>query len=209
MRVRAWVHRFGGFFTRSRRERELQAELEGVAPRLLLVRTQEPASQHLAALTAALQSASPDLPFVQVLPLTELADLQARSWRLGAQAFGLFGTLAVLLAGIGLYGALAFAIRQRTVEIGVRMAFGAMRLDIVRMVVGHAAAILVTGLVIGIAVALATARYVESLLFNVPAADPRSLGVAAAVIIAAALPGCVVPAVRAARVDPAEALRAE
>jgi putative ABC transport system permease protein len=182
---------------------------EGVRPDLLVVRTSGPAHAHVGAVAAALQAASPDLPFVQVRPLTDLADVEARSWRLGSQVFGLFGALAVLLAGVGIYGALAFAVRQRTVEIGVRMALGAAPPDILRLVFSQGGAIVAAGLVLGIGAALAAARYVEAMLFNVPGADPRSLAIAAAVILAAALLGCLVPAVRATRVDPAEALRRE
>jgi putative ABC transport system permease protein len=180
-----------------------------LAPGILVVRTRGNASEHLAVLTAALQGASPDLPFLTVQPLTELVDLQARSWLLGARAFGLFGALAVVLAAVGIYGALAFAIRQRTVEIGVRMAFGAMPRDIVRLVLRYGAGVVAAGLVLGTAGAIVASRYAESMLFNVRAADPATFVVAAVVVAAAALLGCLAPAVRAARVDPAEALRTE
>jgi ABC-type antimicrobial peptide transport system permease subunit len=149
------------------------------------------------------------LPYVNVRTLEALSDVQARSWLLGATVFGLFGTLAVALAGIGIYGALAFSIRQRTTEIGVRMALGAMRRDIARMVLGHGALVASFGLVLGVGGALAASRYIESLLFSVAATDLRTLATASGVVLAAALLGCVVPAFRALRVDPAVALRTE
>ena len=178
-------------------------------PQVLLVRTHEEVSAALPAIAAALQGAAPGLPYVNVRALQDLADVQARSWLLGATVFGLFGTLALILAGIGIYGALAYSIRQRTTEIGVRMALGALRADIARMVLRHGALVVSIGLVLGLTGAFAGSRYVQSLLFNATGAEPRVFGVAIIVVIAAALLGCVVPAIRAARVDPAVALRAE
>jgi putative ABC transport system permease protein len=178
-------------------------------PQVLLVRTHRAASSALPAIATALRGAAPDLPYVNVRTLQELADVQARSWLLGATVFGLFGTLAVILAGIGIYGALAFSIRQRTTEIGVRMALGAMRGDIARMVLGHGALVAAIGLALGLAGAFAGSRYIESLLFNVSAADVATLTAASAIVAGAALVGCLVPAFRATRVDPAVALRTE
>jgi putative ABC transport system permease protein len=137
-----------------------------------------------------------------------------RSWRTcrpdpGCWARRCSGCSARILAGIGIYGALAFSIRQRTVEIGVRMALGAMRRDIARMVLGHGALVASIGLALGLAGAFAGSRYIESLLFNVAAMDPWTLATASAVVVAAALLGCALPAIRAARVDPAIALRCE
>jgi putative ABC transport system permease protein len=177
-------------------------------PQVLLVRTTR-ARPRVPAIAGALQGAAPDLPYVDVRTLEELADVQARSWLLGATVFGLFGTLAVILAGIGIYGALAFSIRQRTVEIGVRMALGAMRRDIARLVLQHGALVVSLGIALGLAGAFAGSRYVESLLFNVAAADPATFATASVVVVVAALLGCVVPAIRAVRVDPAVALRAD
>jgi ABC-type antimicrobial peptide transport system permease subunit len=159
------------------------------------------------AIAAALQGAAPDLPYVDVRTLEELADVEARSWLLGATVFGLFGTVAVILATIGIYGALAFSIRQRTMEIGVRMALGAMRWDIGRLVLSHGTRVVAIGLGMGVAGAFVASRYLQSLLFNVAAADPWTFATAASVVAAAALLGCIVPAVQAARVNPAVTLR--
>jgi putative ABC transport system permease protein len=198
----------------SQAESQIFVPLEAVgnsesAPQVLLVRTHRRAAGEVAAIAAALQGTAPDLPYVDVRTLEGLADVQARSWRLGATVFGLFGTLAVILAGIGIYGALTFSIRQRTVEIGVRMALGAMRRDIARLVLQHGALVVSLGLALGLAGAFAGSRYVQSLLFNVAAADPATFAVASVVVVIAALLGCVVPAIRAVRVDPAVALRAD
>jgi ABC-type antimicrobial peptide transport system permease subunit len=178
-------------------------------PQVLLVRTRGPASAHVAAISAALQGAMPGLPFVNVRTLLDLADLQARSWLLGATLFGLFGSLALALAGIGIYGALAFAVRRRMVEIGLRIAVGASRGDIARMVFRLGARVVVVGVVLGLAGALVGSRYLERVLFNVLALDPWTFAVATLVVIGAALLGCVLPVVHATRVDPVVALRAE
>jgi putative ABC transport system permease protein len=177
------------------------------APQTLLVRTRGSASEALPTVAAALQSAATDLPYVQVRTLEQLADVRARSWLLGATVFGLFGALAVALAGIGIYGALSFSIRQRTVEIGVRMALGAVRRDVAVMVLRHGILVAAAGLALGLAGAFAGSRYIESLLFNLAAADAWTLAVACVVVTMAVLCGCIVPAVRATRIDPATALR--
>jgi ABC-type antimicrobial peptide transport system permease subunit len=160
----------------------------------LLIRTKRPALSELGAISSALQGATPDLLYVNVRTLEELADVQARSWLLGA---------------IGIYGALASSIRQRTAEIGLRLALGAARWDIAGMVLRHAARVVSFGLVVGLGAALVGARYVQTLLFNVPASDVMTFAVAPIVVLFAALVACIVPVGRAVRVDPAVALRSE
>ena len=179
------------------------------APQTLLVRTRGPASEALPTVAAALQSAATDLPYVQVRTLEQLADVRARSWLLGATVFGLFSALAVALAGIGIYGALSFSIRQRTAEIGVRMALGALRRDVAVMVLRHGILVAAAGVALGLAGAFAGSRYIESLLFNVAAADPWTWAAACVVVSIAVLCGCIVPAVRATQIDPATTLRCD
>jgi predicted permease len=176
-------------------------------PQVLLVRTRKSAAGEVASLAAALQGVSPDLPYISVRPLLELADAEARSWLLGATVFSLFGALAVMVAGIGIYGTLAFSIRQRTTEIGIRLALGARRSDVARMVLRHGALVVTAGCALGAAAAYGGSRFAGSLLFKVAPADPTTFAVAAGVIVIAALAGCLIPAVRAARVDPVVALR--
>jgi putative ABC transport system permease protein len=176
---------------------------------VLLIRTKRPAAAELGALSSALQGATPDLPYVNVRTLKELADVRARSWLLGATVFGVFGTLAMLLGAVGIYGALASSIRQRTAEIGLRLALGAARRDIAGLVLRHAALVVSSGLVVGLAAALVASRHVQALLFNVPAGDVTTFAVAPLVVVFAALVACIVPVTRAVRVDPAVALRRE
>lgn len=183
---------------------------EGSAiPELLVVRSRSNASRAVESLSAAIRRAAADLPYVRIDPLYELANLEARSWRLGATMFALFGVSAGLLAMVGLYGALAFAVRRRVPEIGVRIAFGAGRSDIVRLILREGLVVVAFGLIAGAAVAFGLAQYVESLLFGVAPADPLTFAAALLLIGSAASLGCLVPAVRAARIDPAAALRAE
>jgi len=187
----------------------LHAAIADDPPQFLVLRTRGPAAADVDAIAAALQGASPDLPFIPVRPILELVDEQSAAWLLGATAFGLFGTLAVVLATIGIYGALAFSVRQRTVEIGVRLALGAQRTDIRAMVLRRGATVVVIGGIVGGVFALAMSRLASSLLFNVAPSDPVAFGVAALAIALSALTGCIVPAARAARVDPIVALRYE
>jgi ABC-type antimicrobial peptide transport system permease subunit len=177
------------------------------APQKLLVRTHGSASEALPTVAAALQSAATDLPYVQVRTLERLADVRARSWLLGTTVFGLFGALAVALAAPGIHGSLSFSIRQRTAEIGIRMALGAVRWDVAVMVLRHGAAVAAAGLALGLAGAFAGSRYIESRLVNVAAADAWTWAAACVVVTMAVLCGCLVPAVRATQIDPATALR--
>ncbi|HET7696334.1 MAG TPA: ABC transporter permease [Vicinamibacterales bacterium] len=176
---------------------------------VLLIRTRRPAASQLRAVSGVLQGAAPDLPYVNIRTLEELADVQARSWLLGSTVFGIFGTLAMLLGAIGIYGALASTIRQRTAEIGLRLALGAARGDIARMIVRHAALAVLSGLVAGLGASFAGARYIQALLFNVPAVHATTYAAAPMVVLFAALLACVVPVRRAMCVDPAIALRRE
>lgn len=176
---------------------------------VLLIRTKRPAASEVGAVSSALQGATPDLPYVQVRTLKELADVQARSWLLGATVFGVFGTLAMLLGAVGIYGALASSIRQRTAEIGLRLALGAARRDIARTILRQAVLVVCAGLVVGLVAALAGAKYVQHLLFSVAAADVTTFAVAPMAVLFAALLACIVPVCRAVHVDPAIALRRE
>jgi len=120
-----------------------------------------------------------------------------------------FAGAALLLAAIGLYGVMAFAVTQRTREIGVRIALGAQRRDVLRMVMRRGLLLTGAGLVIGLAAALALGRFVGSLLYGVTPADPLTLVTVALVLTGVASVAAYLPARRAARVQPMVALRAE
>jgi putative ABC transport system permease protein len=120
---------------------------------------------------------------------------------------GVFSTMAMALAAVGLYGAIAYSVAERTGEMGIRMALGATRGDILRMIVGHGLALALAGLATGAVVALALTRLMSGLLFQVGAADPASFGASALLFAAIAVLASYLPARRATRVDPTEALR--
>lgn len=184
-------------------------QLSTSVPQAIVIRPSGPVVDAVPAIAAAIRSAAPDLPFVNVRTLDDLANVQARSWRLGAMLFGLFGTIAVLLAAVGLYASLAFAIRQRTAEIGVRMSLGATPREIAAMVLQQATVLVAVGWVLGLVAAVVFVRSIEALLFGVAPLDPIAFAAGSLAIGAAGLLGCLLPAWRAARVDPVIALRTE
>ena len=122
---------------------------------------------------------------------------------------GLLATIAAVLAGVGLYALLAFGVAARTREIGIRIALGARRADVVSVVARQGSRLLVTGVVLGLAVALFATRLLESRLFGVSRLDPLTYVGAVAALAVTGLIACALPARQAARVDPLTALRAE
>ncbi len=157
----------------------------------------------------AIHAGAPNLPFANVLLLQALIDPQMRAWKLGAALFSVFGALALLLAGMGLYSALSHAVASRTTEVGVRMALGARANDVVRMIVRDGMSVAIAGVATGVLVALLAARRIGPLLFDVTPHDPLSYVLAAAVLLGVAFLAVLVPARRATSVDPAVALKAE
>lgn len=129
--------------------------------------------------------------------------------RLIAVLSGLFATLALIVACVGLYGLLAFQVSRRTQEIGIRLALGAQRDDVLRLIIGRGAILAIVGTLTGCAAALAVTRYVQSFLFGVKPADPATLITVAALLVGIALIASYIPARRAAKVDPMVALRYE
>ncbi len=122
---------------------------------------------------------------------------------------GGFGLLALTLAAIGIYGVMSNSVARRTREIGVRLALGAQAADVRRLVVGQGMAMVLVGVVTGLAAALAIMRMTESLLFGVSAADPLTYTAVAALLVGVAALAAYIPARRATRIDPVVALRSE
>jgi predicted permease len=149
------------------------------------------------------------LPIYKVQSQMESIDNLLIEERLVARLSGLFGALAMLLACIGLYGLVSYDAARRRREIGIRMALGAERRDVLKMVVGQGFKLVLIGLVIGVAGALALTRFLASLLYGVEPTDPFTFIVASLILLAVALLACYIPARRAANIDPTVALRYE
>jgi ABC-type antimicrobial peptide transport system permease subunit len=158
--------------------------------------------------SAAVAELNPDIA-LRLGPLSDTVEAALLSERVVAKLSGFFGVLALLLAMVGLYGVMAYAVARRGNEIGVRMAVGATPGRVQRMVLREVAVITVVGLFVGATVAMASGRLVASLLYRLSADDAVTLAVAMAVLTTAAVVAGYVPARRAARIDPMAALREE
>jgi putative ABC transport system permease protein len=160
-------------------------------------------------LAAVVQSMDPDLPISDVRTMDEILDRTLSGDRFATTLLGTFAAVALILATLGIYGVMAFAVAQRTHEIGLRIALGAGPSRVLRLVVGEGMTLTAIGLAIGLAGSYFVARAMQSELYGVGPLDPVVLGAVAFVLSATALLACYVPARRAMRVDPMVALRYE
>jgi predicted permease len=154
-----------------------------------------------------LRDLAPDVP-PRVRTISEIVDRSVAGRRFAFTLVSFFAGSAVLLAVLGIYGVIAFLASQRAHEFGIRMALGAQRIDIQRLVLGHAARLLIAGLALGIGVSLVASRLLSSVLFRVTPTDPATFVATVVILAGAALAACEVPALRATRADPARVLRA-
>jgi len=161
------------------------------------------------ALRRAIQSVAPDLPWVDIHPVSQDLDPQLRPRRISASMFTTFGILALGLAAVGLYGLLAYAVAQRSHEIGVRKALGATDSGITQMVLRSALAVTVVGVAVGLVASLAAGRIIASQLYGVSPRDPVILAISAASLIVVTIIAALAPVRRATRVDPVITLRAD
>ena len=175
----------------------------------ILSRVDGRAGDYLEPIRRALQPAMPGEGYVTAMAMQSLVAPKQRSWEFGATMFVAFGALALTLAAIGLYSVIAYAVRQRSHELGVRIALGASVRNVVTLVLRQGLSFALAGIVIGLALALWAGQWVEPLLFEQSARDPVIVGAAAGVLLFVALVATIRPAVRATRVDPTEALRAD
>ena len=160
-------------------------------------------------LRRALQLVMPGESYVTTTPLSTMFRDQQGSWRLGATMFVAFGVLALVVAGIGLYGVIGYTVTQRLHEMGVRIALGAQGTDIMRLVVGQSMRFAAVGIGIGVLLAVGAARWIEPLLFQQAARDPAIYAAVAIVLLVVTLVASAAPAWRAIKADPASALRSE
>jgi len=175
---------------------------------MMYVRTDDPAALG-GILRRELQSLDGRVSFATVTPMTRMIEPQLAPWRIGTFIFSLFGVIGALLAAVGLYGVVSFVVAQRTREFGVRLALGAQTNDVMRLVLGQGARLVAAGLVAGAIVAALSTRLFASLMFGVSALDPVVYVGTAVLLAIIALAASYLPARRATRVDPIEALRTE
>jgi predicted permease len=175
----------------------------------LLVRTRVLAETVLPALRQTVLALEPTIVFTEDVTGSAIAATTMAPTRLGAMVLGAFGVLALLLATVGLYGVVAYSVSRRTREVGVRMAIGATRRQVLQLVVAQGFRLAAVGVVLGVIGAAAAGQLLESMLYGVSTVDPIALGTAAAVLLIVALAANLVPARAAARIDPLKALRME
>jgi putative ABC transport system permease protein len=178
-------------------------------PKDLVVRSAMPLDQLVPAVRQIIRAADPQQPLSDIRPMTEIIEAETASRALQARVLAGFALVAFLLAAIGIHGVLSFAVSQRTPEIGVRMALGAQRSDILVMVMKQGLGLAALGLVPGLALAHAAGRSLESMLIGVTPADGATFAGAITLTGVMAVVGTLLPTLRALRVDPIKAIRSE
>jgi hypothetical protein len=173
----------------------------------LVIRTDVPPLELAPAVREVIRDVDPVLGVAQVRALDGIVSSSVARERLLAALLGVAGVASLLLGAVGLYGVVAFTVRQRTREIGVRMALGARTSEVIEWQLRNALPIVVMGIVVGLAAAAVTTRTLRAFLFGVVPGDPLALGSAALLVAAVAVVAVVIPARRAARTDPVVALR--
>jgi predicted permease len=175
----------------------------------LHVRTSGNPKEVAAAVRREVQALDPNLPAFHVMSLADNMDISLLPARFGAVLLGMFGFLALLIASIGIYGVMSYGVSERTQEMGIRMALGARAGDVLRLVISQGMWLALIGVAIGAGLAWAVTRVVKSYLYDVSVTDPVTFIGIALLLIGVALLACYVPARRATKVDPLEALRYE
>ena len=175
----------------------------------VVIRTSGPSTALLGAIRPTVYAVDKDQPIGTIRPLEEIvADSIARQ-RFAMTLLTVFSLVALVIAAVGIYGVMAYSVVQRTGEFGIRMALGAQQRDVLRLVLAQGGKLVGLGLIIGLAATLAASRAMGSMLFNTSAQDPLTLGGITLLLGAVALAACLLPASRATKVNPIEALRME
>lgn len=175
----------------------------------LLVRHHGDTASVLAAVRREVQALDPNIPLQLPMTVYEAARLAALPWRVAGMLATIFGLIGLALAALGIYGLVAYTVNQRTHEIGVRVALGAQRSDIFRLVIGHGLKLGLLGVALGLALSFALTRLLSSLLFGVSASDPAIFLSTGLLLVLVALVASFIPARRAMKGDPLTALRHE
>jgi predicted permease len=173
----------------------------------VVIRTSGDPTTLASALQSQIQKMDPSLPVQDILPMSSRIASSHDDARISSMLLGMFAALALVLASVGIYGVLAYVVAQRTHEIGIRLALGAQRGDVLRLVIAQGMRSVFGGIAIGVGGALAMSQVLADLLYSVSAKDPATFIVVAAVLSVVALLACYIPARRAMRVDPMVALR--
>jgi putative ABC transport system permease protein len=176
---------------------------------IYVVRTRNEAATLIPALRESIWKTSPDQPFYSVTTMDQLVSDSLKARRFNLALLAAFAGLALMLALTGVYSVMSFVTRQRTHEIGVRVALGASARDIARLVLGHGVRLVIAGTVVGAVAALALTRLMSAVLFEVTTTDPATFIVVVIALPLVALLACYAPARRATKVDPLVALRYE
>jgi putative ABC transport system permease protein len=175
----------------------------------LHVRAASDPKEMVAAVRREVQTMDANLPVYNIKTLAEQKSSSLYTSRMVATLLTFFGLLALLLAAIGIYGVMAYSVNRRTREIGIRMALGARRADVLKLVLGEGLIIVAAGLAVGLGVTFAVTRVISSLLYGVSATDAATFIAVSLLLAGVALGACFVPARRATKVDPMVALRYE
>jgi putative ABC transport system permease protein len=173
------------------------------------VRTRGHPERYVNLVRDAVRSVDPDQPISNVAPMEELLSRSVGERRLSMMLLSLFSGIALVLASVGIYGVMSYSVTERSRELGVRIALGADRSDVLRLVLKQGMRLAVLGIGVGLAAALALTRLIESQLYGVTATDPGTFALVAVVLAATALVANLIPAIRATRLDPAAVLREE
>jgi predicted permease len=175
----------------------------------LVVRTAMPARLALPMLRKAVWALEPNVLFTEDVPAEDVAETTMAPTRIGAVAVGVFGALALLLAAVGLYGVVSQSVSRRTREIGIRIALGARRGQVIRMILFQGGRLALAGVGVGVLGAAAVGRVLESLLYGVSTFDPVAYGAAGGVLFLVSILANLKPALMASSVDPVRALQSE
>jgi putative ABC transport system permease protein len=175
----------------------------------IFVRSQLSSSALMVTLRRAINEIDKDVPVYRMRTLPEYLSQSVAQPRLNAMLVGLFALIALLLAAAGIFGVMSYSVTQRTQEIGIRLALGAQRYDVLRLIIGQGMRFVGAGVVVGLIGVFACTRLLRSLLFGVGATDLPTMFAVTVILSAVAFIACLLPARRATLVDPVQALRAE